>query len=288
MRYPSIVEERVGYTIKGQGPWYYIRGFVKYFPYTIASWGIILELGLLIYKRITKQSITPMVSYDENITIVFIWLLIGLAVNLVTTFTRIGFFFSLLVFNLLFTLGIYNVYLALTTSFSKREKEKILILGLAMIILTTQFLGITDLIDSLLKLDTSSPVLDKSSIYRGDASTEISDYYMLKYLLTTFPSSDFKNLYSDTKIINSIVSVASDLYPKHFPCKPMNISINPYALVTFLKSKNIKGILILSAYNMLTGRAIVPQGTVKIDLDSVLSHYNLVYDGVSCILISGS
>jgi hypothetical protein len=214
MHYPTIAEERIGYTIREESFPYYINSLVKYFPYTIASLGIILELSTLIYKKVTKQLTS---SYYKNVALIFIWLIIGLIISMAMAFTRTGFVFFLLVFNPLFTLGIYNIYSILFALFSKKRVEKILIVSLAVVLLITQFLGSTYLMDFLLKLDTSSPVLDRTSIYRSDA-TEISDYYMLKYLLTNLPDIDFRNLYSDMKITNSIVSVASDLYPKRFGC----------------------------------------------------------------------
>jgi hypothetical protein len=280
IHYPSIAGERIGYTIKGNSYTYYIRSLIQYLPYAIATLGIILELSTLIYKKAIKQLTS---YYYENVTLIFTWLIISLVINMVLAFTRTGFVFLLIIFNPLFTLGIYNIYSILFSKFSKSKVKNFLIISLAVILLITQFLGSTRLVDTLLKVDTSSPVLDIKSVYRSDA-TEIFDYYMLKYLLTSFPSSDFRSLYSDMKIANSIVSVASDLYPKPFSYKPIDININPYALTTFLKDKNIKGILILSSYNILTGRAIVPQGTINIHLNDILGNYNLVYNGFSLIL----
>jgi hypothetical protein len=280
MRYPSIAEERIEYTIGGGSVPYYINSLVKYFPYTIASLGIILELSMLIYKKVTKQLTS---SYYKNDALIFIWLIIGLIISMAMAFTRVGFVFFLIVFNPLFTLGIYHFYSILFSLFSKKKVGKILIINLASVLLITQFLGSTYLIGSLLKLDTSSPVLDRTSIYRSDA-TEIFDYFMLKYLLTSFPSSNFKNLYSDIKIANSIVSVASDLYPKRFPYKPTDINMNPYALVFFLKNQNVKGILILSTYNVLSRKAIVPQGIVKVNPDDILVRHSLVYNDLSYLI----
>jgi hypothetical protein len=163
--------------------------------------------------------------------------------------------------------------------------RKLLTSVLIAVLLVTQFLGSTYLVDTLLKLDTSSPVLDETSMYRGISSTEFSDYHMLKYLLINIPRDKLTDLYSDTKISNSIISVASDLYSEALPYEPTSININPYALSTFLKNKNINGILILSSYNILTGEAIVPQGTINIHLNDILGDYNLVYNSFSLILL---
>lgn len=279
LRYSFITEERVEYTLGGQGFSLYIRSLVKYFPHAVSLLGIALGLYTLAFE---KEDRSRVISTKNNGK-VLIWLSFGLILTIAATFVRTGFTYAILVFIPLFTLGIYNVY-SYFTSLPTIKVRKLLTLALITALLVTMFLGPTNLVDTLLRLDTSSPVLDKTSVYRGGLSTEISDYYMLKFLLINLPGNKLVDLYSDTKISNSIISVASDLYPNQLTYEPTSININPYALLTFLKNKNIKGMLILSTYNVLTGDVIIPQGVVAIYLNDILVNYNLVYNGPSLIL----
>ncbi|MEM2510416.1 MAG: hypothetical protein QXY40_06155 [Candidatus Methanomethylicia archaeon] len=289
MRYPEILGERAGYAITVYGLPYHVKRFVTLFPYALATLGVGLSLSSIIYKWLTKRLI-GFISYNEYGEIIFVWLLICLLVNVVLAFTRTGFVFFFITFNPLFTLGVYTVYSLLSTPLLKKRMREILLTTLVMVLLITQFLGSTYIIDSILKLDTSSPLLDRRSMYRGDDSTEIYDYYMLRYLLTSLPHNNLDELYSDTKISNSIISVASDLYlSNQLQYKPIEVIINPYALPIILKnSGKVKGILILSTYNLLTGKAIVPQGTIEIDFNTIYYNDYLVYNSLfSHILIRG-
>jgi len=280
LRYSLITEERIEYVIGRQGFSYYIKTLVKIFPYVVSLLGIILELFMLALKKKIRSEVT----LTKNNGMILIWLILGLVLTTATTFIRTGFAYVISVFSPLFTLGVYNIY-SYFTLLPTAKMRKLLTSVLIAVLLVTQFLGSTYLVDTLLKLDTSSPVLDETSMYRGISSTEFSDYHMLKYLLINIPRDKLTDLYSDTKISNSIISVASDLYSEALPYEPTSININPYALSTFLKNKNINGILILSSYNILTGEAIVPQGTINIHLNDILGDYNLVYNSFSLILL---
>jgi hypothetical protein len=280
LRYSLITEERIEYVIGRQEFSYYIKTLVKIFPHVISLLGVILELFMLALKKKIRSEVT----LTKNNGMILIWLILGLVLTTATTFIRTGFAYVISVFSPLFTLGMYNIY-SYFTLLPTAKIRKLLTSVLIAVLLVTQFLGSTYLIDTLLKLDTSSPVLDKTSVYRGISSTEFSDYHMLRFLLINIPRNKLTDLYSDTKISNSIISVASDLYSEALPYEPTSININPYALTTFLKNKNIKGILILSSYNILTGEAIVPQGTIDIHLNDILGDYNLVYSSFSLILL---
>jgi len=279
LRYSHIAEERVEYVIGGQEFSYYIKSLVKIFPHAVSLLGITLELFMLT----SKKKIRSEVALTKNDGMILIWLILGLILTTAITFTRTGFAYAISVFSPLFTLGVYNVY-SYFTLLPTAKIRKLLISVLIVVLLVTQFLGSTYLVDTLLKLDTSSPVLDKTSVYRGISSTEFSDYHMLRFLLINIPRDKLTDLYSDMKIGNSIISVASDLYSEVLPYESTSININPYALATFLKNKNIKGILILSSYSILTGRVIVPQGIIDIHLNDILGNYDLVYNGFSLIL----
>jgi hypothetical protein len=279
LRYLHIAEERVEYVIGGQEFSYYIKSLVKIFPHAVSLLGITLKLFMLASKKIRSE-----VVLTKNDGMILIWLILGLILTTAITFTRTGFAYVISVFSPLFTLGVYNVY-SYFTLLPTAKIRKLLISVLIVVLLVTQFLGSTYLVDTLLKLDTSSPVLDKTSVHRGISSTEFSDYHMLRFLLINIPRDKLTDLYSDIKIGNSIISVASDLYSEVLPYESTSININPYALAVFLKNKNIKGILILSSYSILTGRVIVPQGIIDIHLNDILGNYNLVYNGFSLILL---
>jgi len=280
LRYSLITEERIEYVIGRSEFLYYIKSLVKIFPHMVSLLGIILELFVLALKKIGIHSeITPI----KNHGMILIWLILGLVLTTATTVIRTGFTYVISVFSPLFTLGVYNIY-SYFTLLPTAKIRKLLTSVLIAVLLVTQFLGSTYLIDTLLKLDTSSPVLDKTSVYRGISSTEFSDYHMLKFLLINIPRDKLADLYSDIKISNSIISIASDLYSEALSYESRSININPYALQTFLKNKNIKGVLILSSYNILTGRVLVPQGAIKIHLNDILGNCNLVYNGFSLIL----
>jgi hypothetical protein len=281
LRYSLITEERIEYVIGRQEFSYYIKTLVKIFPHVISLLGVILELFMLALKKIGTRS---EVTFTKNDGMILIWLILGLVLTTATTFIRTGFAYVISVFSPLFTLGMYNIY-SYFTLLPTAKIRKLLTSVLIAVLLVTQFLGSTYLIDTLLKLDTSSPVLDKTSVYRGISSTEFSDYHMLRFLLINIPRDKLTDLYSDIKIGNSIISVASDLYSEVLPYESTSININPYALAVFLKNKNIKGILILSSYSILTGRVIVPQGIIDIHLNDILGNYNLVYNGFSLILL---
>jgi hypothetical protein len=280
LRYSLITEERIEYVIGRSEFLYYIKSLVKIFPHMVSLLGIILELFVLALKKIgIRSEITPI----KNHGMILIWLILGLVLTTATTVIRTGFTYVISVFSPLFTLGVYNIY-SYFTLLPTAKIRKLLTSVLIAVLLVTQFLGSTYLIDTLLKLDTSSPVLDKTSVYRGISSTEFSDYHMLKFLLINIPRDKLADLYSDIKISNSIISIASDLYSEALSYESRSININPYALQTFLKNKNIKGVLILSSYNILTGRVLVPQGAIKIHLNDILGNCNLVYNGFSLIL----